>query len=260
MPVENPSQNKYRKLPKIVFAAQSFYPLLGGAEHTAHIILKELARHGYPVEAVCMGKPESFKLDEIQVLRVSNSKELCKAVERAQPGVLITQLSLASSVVQQAKSLGVPVMLSIPSMDPVCAAPAYVYSCNRGCKQCAHWIARKDFMESQRRAAESADVVFCCSRFLAGIIRDFYGIAADVWYPPVDFTPDYIGPSEPGARKYITMCTAMLFKGAQTFAGIASRMPDERFLIAGRGNPGSFGLDTHHNVDCWPDIKPRVFN
>ena len=54
-------------LPRIVFAAEYFYPLIGGAEHTASILLQGLAKRGYAVEAICSGREQLLHYKGIPV-------------------------------------------------------------------------------------------------------------------------------------------------------------------------------------------------
>ncbi|MBI4506135.1 MAG: glycosyltransferase, partial [Chloroflexi bacterium] len=254
-----PGPEPARLRPKVVFAAQYYAPALGGAEHTAQTVMQELARRGYAVEAVCTGEPQRFVHNGVPVRVVPGPPELRREVVESRPDVVITQLNFAPVAVQAAKDLGVPALLSVMSYEHVCPVPLAMMTCDRQCARCPYWLPRADFMRAQRWAVEQADLVYCCSEHMARTIKEFYGRDAVVWYQPMDYGPDYVGPADPAGRRYITMCTAMLLKGVQTFAEIARRMPEERFLVVGRGSPEAFGLDLHHNLAYWPDTKPRDF-
>lgn len=247
------------EMPKIVFAAQYFFPLVGGAEHSASILLQGLAKRGCRVEAICQGPGESLLHNGIPVRRVPGPDTMKCAIVTAKPDVLLTQLHLAPFVIQTARHLRIPAVLIVPSHEPVCPAPMELVSCDRRCRRCPHWQSQKDFMLQQRRAIEEADALCSCSRYMAGIIEEFYGRQSFVWYPPLDRSSQYCADPDPDGRRYITMCTAIRFKGIETFAAIARRLPEYRFLVAGRGNPETYGLHDMENLSCWPDTTPARF-
>ena len=72
-------------LPRIVFAAEYFYPLIGGAEHTASILLQGLIKLGYAVEAICSGKEQLLHYKGIPVQLVSDASSMRKAITKDLP-------------------------------------------------------------------------------------------------------------------------------------------------------------------------------
>ena len=252
-----PTSNQSRDCPGVVFAAEYFYPLIGGAEHTASILLQGLTKRGYAVEAICSGREQLLHYKGIPVQLVSDAASMRKAITKSNPDILLTQLNLAPLVIAAAKRLRIPVILIIASLEHVCPAPIEMLTCDRQCAHCQYWISHAGFMRSQRRAIEQADLICCCSLYMANVIQEFYGREAAVWYPPIDFGPEYVGEPDPKGRRYITMCTAMRFKGVETFAEIARHMPGEQFLIAGRGTPEAFGLNNIRNITYWGNSSPH---
>ena len=120
-----------RVLPKVVFAAEHFYPLIGGAEHTASILLQGLAKRGYVVEAICSGRQQLLHYKGIPVHGVSEADSMRKAITRSDPDILLTQLNLSPLVIAAAKRLRIPVILIIASLDHVCPAPIEMLTCDR---------------------------------------------------------------------------------------------------------------------------------
>jgi glycosyltransferase involved in cell wall biosynthesis/signal peptidase I len=246
-----------RRSLKVVFAAQYLYPLIGGAEHTAHTILQKLAGCGYRVEAICCGKPTCFQQGAVAVRKVSTVQQLHRAVLESRPDVIITQLNYAPAAVMASKKLGVPVLLAVRSYEQVCPHPMTMINCNRRCASCRHWRKYSSFMRAQRYAIENADVVYCSSKYLANTIKTFYNREVFVSYTPMDYGPNYVSSKErPSPRRYITMCTFLPYKGFYTFAEIARHMPQEYFLVVGRGDPD---IDLPPNLTCWPDTLPSIF-
>jgi glycosyltransferase involved in cell wall biosynthesis/Flp pilus assembly protein TadD len=244
-------------LPKVVFAAEHFYPLIGGAEHTASSLLQGLAKRGYVVEAICSGREQLLHYKGISVYGVCDAAGMRRAITRNNPDILLTQLNFAPLVIAAAKRLRIPVILIIASLEHVCPAPIEMLTCDRQCGHCQYWASHAGFMRSQRRAVEQADLICCCSHYMANIIREFYGRDTMVWYPPIDFGPEYVGEPDPKGRRYITMCAAMRFKGVETFAEIARHMPGEQFLVAGRGTSEAFGLNNIQNLTYWANSSPQ---
>ena len=148
-----------RRSLKVVFAAQYLYPLVGGAEHTAHITLQKLAGCGYRVEVICCGKPTCFQHGAVTIRKVSTAQHMRRAILESGPDVIITQLNYAPAAVMAAKKLGVPVLLAVRSYEHVCPLPIAMINCNRRCASCTHWLKQAGFMRAQRYAIENADVV-----------------------------------------------------------------------------------------------------
>ena len=71
---DSSGQTSKRVLPKVVFAAEHFYPLIGGAQHTASILLQGLAKRGYVVEAICSGRQQLLHYKGIPVHGVLSSQ------------------------------------------------------------------------------------------------------------------------------------------------------------------------------------------
>ena len=250
-----------RKLPKVVFAAQYFYPMIGGAEHTANLLLQTLARHGYRSEVICLGKPRQFRFGNIFVRRTSEIEKVPKLLKQAKADVILTQLNLAPFVVGVARILSVPVILNVASYE--CYWPDLMaVAKNKGEGRYKRYeLINKDVLRTQRWAMEKANIVCCASKYLARMVHKSYGRKAEILYPPIDDGPDYVGdPDSVKDRRYVTMCTALSFKGANVFSEIARRMPQEKFLaVGGRGQPQAYGLNRLPNVTCWGEKKPCEF-
>ncbi len=262
--VKKISDNQGSGKPVVLFAARYFYPLIGGAEHTANTFLNDLAENGYKCAALCGGGPsDSLQYSgSVPVYSVHERKHIEAFFDEYNPEIVITQLEWSPAIVEIAKERGKPVVLIIPSYENICPAPVDMMSCDRRCNLCRHFTSASNSMKAHREMLIKVDRILCYSRFLSDTVRQFIDRDTDVWYQPMDYSAaQYRVKSDNKESRYITMCTAAPYKGLYTFIEIAKRMPDQQFLIVGRGSPEYFGVDTRKvpNLTVWGSVDPSVF-
>ena len=139
---------------KILFSAENFYPLIGGAEITVYTLFKELCKRN-KIYVICAGdKDRKFQVDKIQIYQKKKlqirgrwfhllmaykhwKKILSKIVRRVRPDIVLTQLSFAPPTVKVAKENILPSILFIHDLRHIC--PIYFLNrdisfCNSFCK------------------------------------------------------------------------------------------------------------------------------
>lgn len=263
-PVKKQADKQDSGKPKVIFASRYFYPLIGGAEHTANTFLNDLAENGYKCAALCGGEPAASPQfsGSVPVYSVNERIHIEAFFDEYNPDVVITQLEWSPAIVEIAKERGKPVVLIIPSYENICPAPVDMMSCNRKCNVCKHFTAESNSMKDHREMLKKVDRILCYSSYLSDTVRQFIDRDTDVWYQPMDYSSaQYRVNNNNSVRKYITMCTAAPYKGLHTFIEIAKKMPDQQFLIVGRSNPEYFGVDTKQisNLTVWGQVDPSRF-
>lgn len=104
----------------------------------------------------------------------------------------------------------------------------------------ARWLLDLPFMVHYRsenvRAMRKARLVVANSRYMATRAKELLGVSAVVVYPQIDvasLSVEVLPPAQ--ERPFIMMVGDQEVKGLGTFRKIAESMPDQEFLVVGRG-------------------------
>jgi glycosyltransferase involved in cell wall biosynthesis len=109
--------------------------------------------------------------------------------------------------------------------------------CDLHCRACFPWRRRlgqrivERNLEAYRTALRSASLVIANSHYVRRVIRKLLGLEAAVVYPFTDLDRYR---SEGGAHDHVLFVKPQYVKGLPIALEIARRMPDTRFLVAGR--------------------------
>ena len=268
---------------RILFSAESFYPFIGGAEISARTLLERLAERN-EVYALCVGREnKDFKIGRISVKQRLNpivrisfplrheqltypawlglcignlgwKKSLRGIIAEIKPDVILTQLDFAPSTIDIAKENNVPSFLFVRSYKHICPVGFIKkdpLSCDGNCWTCIPWTSKLQFpflkvvMKWHKTAIEKADLILANSDYVKRVIKHFLGVESEVVYPFIKLSEFKVGKRNP---EYITLIGPSTSKGLKIVLGIAKRMPDKEFLIAGR-------MGIHNEVIELPNVN-----
>lgn len=245
-------------LPRVLLLAQHYYPPIGGGELTFEAWLGALRDAGIPVEVLCHGTGTPLQRDGIWVHYGSDGPDIERFVAAHRPDLIITGGFWTPLAVEVGHRHGVPVWSYLQSIDHFCPDAPRMAHCDRNCPECPSWQRRTAFVEAQKQGVLQADRIFVNSGFLGGQVEAFIGRKDWVCIPPAIVFPALTGER---TADFITLSTATRYKGLDTFLEISRHMPDQRFLLVGRGDPESEGIDLREypNVESWGWVEPSRF-
>ena len=278
---------------KILYSNRTLYPFEGGADISALILLEHLSKN-HEVSAVYIGDklenpkiksyPQSIKKKKgiwinTYFLNKQWVKILSDLVENEKPDLIICQDYLIPASIKVAKKFGIKTIAFLRSyvhisIDgfmtylPEDKKPGKTSDLIHKLQYPFYSNVIKDFIW----ALKNTDLIICNSYYLSRITKDYYGVNSEVLRPfvPVDkYKVENKG-------DFITYVNPDIHKGVKIFEKIVEKMPDKKFLVAGKEG---YKLDKP-NVEVigwikdmkevyaktslllvpsiWPDTCPRV--
>ena len=241
-PQEYELEFKFKKNKKILLCSMFYVPnLIGGGEHTAHELMKGLAKEGWDVAVLTLfdgikgsvGKPlpdQEFVLDNVNIIQSGNNwyKHLTTILDNDAPDILMTyEISSWYSLrfLKEAKKRHIKTVM---------------YE--------QYWrLLTENFTEISQQIPNPPRQGFECSRltdllitnsdFTAQMFKKFIGRTTPVVYPPM------VLPSKPleNQGKYIVMVNPSKAKGIEVPIYLAAMLPDVPFKLVGAiGEDASF--------------------
>ncbi|MEN8184023.1 MAG: glycosyltransferase [Myxococcota bacterium] len=273
---------------KLLFALDNYDHGSGGAEMCVRSLAQHLAGRGHRVEVIQQGEGSEPHADGAVVVhdrRLPGSRLfrerhrdtlrwntawtplLDEFVAEARPDLILTQNRLLSSSVAVARSRGIPVGVWVHAYGMVCPTQFRnrdpLRECTGHCSGCFPWYRRlqgdpiRRVLENYRVALQNADLVFSNSRYTRDVLQRLLGVTTKVLYPTLD--PDrYVSKGE--SRDRVLFVKPQYVKGFPIFLEIARRLPQSRFLVAGKpGSRARRAIARLENVECtgWlRDMRP----
>lgn len=256
------SNNKKDKL-RILVSAENFYPRIGGAEVIIDELMTQLRRAGHKVYAVYVGKKKenssivlmpvskSFMLKNAPLLNRTVVRQyyanfrwrklIAKKIKMIKPDIIFTQLEYSPSTIDVAKRYNIPSVVYIHNYDHFCPAlfkHMPPEKCNRICFACyplvyklQHPVSMK-YIKWQERALHEADLILSNSKYMARLLKRFYGLESKVFYPVLHLD-DFKIPKRDRKPEYITFINPIKTKGAEVVLEIVKTLPNRKFLVVG---------------------------
>ena len=265
----------------VLFSLDNYDHGTGGAEMCAQGLARHLAAHGHQVHVLQVGPDvASYELDGVQVhTHPLPSPRLVRDRDydtlrwnRAWPPVLerflsehptdliVTQNRLLISSVAVARERGIPSVIYVLAYGMFCPRQFRdrdaLTECDRECTRCLPWSARlklgatRRTLEAYEQGMRRASLVVACSGYVRDVVRHFYDIDAEVVYPAVD-PEHYASEGDPQERECILFIKPQYVKGFPIFVEVAKRLPDRRFLVAGKpSRHARLRLTALPNAEC----------
>jgi glycosyltransferase involved in cell wall biosynthesis len=155
--------------------------------------------------------------------------------------LVVTQQLLLQSSVEVARRRDVPVAVFVRAYSMFCPTQFRsrdpLRDCDLHCGECFPWHRRlgrravERNLEAYRNALARASLVIANSHYVKRVIQRLVGLEARVVYPFTDLDRYR---SEGGDHDRVLFVKPQYVKGLPIALAIARRMPDTRFLVAGR--------------------------
>ena len=264
---------------KIFFSLDNYDHGTGGAEMSIQALAHQLATRGHDIKALQrdekvssyddspvnvhtypLTSPRFIRDRDRDTLRWNRQWRpmLNEFIEKYPPDLIITQNRLLYSTVNVATNRNIPVIVFVRAFSMFCpmqfSSHDALYECTRQCKQCLPWHLRIKYgsirrnLEKYEEGLRRATLLIANSNYMRKVIRRFYDIEAEVVYPTVDEKRYELPASE---RNGVLFVKPQYVKGLPIFIRIARRMPDTRFLIAGKvGRHARMKLKDLKNIEC----------
>jgi glycosyltransferase involved in cell wall biosynthesis/ADP-heptose:LPS heptosyltransferase len=239
------------KSKKIFFVGNYLYPKIGGAEATALAYLSYLANAGYEVYALCdkggknaavhragdfFATTQMVNINGVKIIQSAENVEKCieHYIEKINPDLILSQLSIAGEVMKIAQQKNIPTVMYLHSVaEHFCSY--HVWDCQGGKQDLETCminsdICMKEFEHYKEHQFDYADYIIANSDFTKRLTKRFYDRDAYVLYPPVQ---DIERVENPYDKRYILMVNPVIDKGIDIFCAVASMLPQYVFLIVG---------------------------
>jgi len=246
----------------ILFSLDNYDRGTGGAAMCARGLARRLAERGHRVHVLQRGEavgayddgpvrvhtrplptPRVFRERDRDTLRWNRlwRPMLEDFLREHSTALVITQNRLLYSTVSVATERGLPVIVLVHAFSMFCPTQfrsrEALHECDRGCKRCLPWRLRwkygttKQNLDRYEEGCRAATLLIANSRYTQSVIRRFYDIDSEVVYPTTDLQLHGV---EGSGRDSVLFVKPQYVKGFPIFVEIARRMPDTRFLVAGR--------------------------
>ena len=247
---------------KILFSLDNYDRRSGGAERSARTLAQQLAARGHELCVLQRGDPAAEHQDgtvrvhhhPLPLSRWWRDRDcdtqrwnrlwrdsLAQFLSRNPAELIVTQQRLLPSTVEVAARGGVPVVAFVRGFSPFCPeqfrSRDALAECDRDCRRCLPWRQRLKYGLVRRtlglyeQGLRDASLVLANSRYMQAVVRRFYGIEAPVVYPTIDLSRYR---TERPAADAVLFCKPQYVKGLPVLLELARRLPDTRFLVAGR--------------------------
>lgn len=236
---------------KILYSNRTLYPFEGGADISSLILLEHLAKN-HDVSAVYIGKelenkkiksyPQQIKQKKgiwinTYFLNRKWIKILSEIVEKEKPDLIISQDYLIPASVKVAKKFGIKTIVFLRSYVHISIDGFMTYLPeDKKPGKTSDFIHKiqypfyRNVVKDFEGALKNSDLVICNSYYLSNVTYDYYKVKCQVLRP---FVPaDKYKIENKG--NYITFINPDIHKGVKIFEKIAEKMPDNRFLVAGK--------------------------
>ncbi len=241
---------------RMLYLGVNYHPAIGGAEVTDQLLMEAWVARGGSVRAVFLGSGPATVHRGVEVVPVSSRRAMRAAALEYAPALVYAQVGTHALGADLATLLGVPSMTCLHDARPLCPDMEALAACDRNCQACP--VYHQYPTHEGRSLLQAFDRILAPSRFMADLAGDLLGRGdITVLHPAVrQVIPEASAP--PAA---IAMSAAERVKGADLFLQIAERMPDHRFLLAGRGQATRCGYDAarHGNVQLAGLLPPGQF-
>lgn len=232
-------------LGRILFLGGSYHPGSGGAELTDKLLLESWVASGGQATAIFWGREPPSSLRGVDMIPVADPERMRSEALAAGPDLVYAQFGAQPLGLEVSRILGVPVMTCLHDARPLCPDLIAQATCDHFCPLCP--VASKGPVFITKAILRQYDRILAPSHYMADLANELLGRRdASVLYPAVN--PVRLKEGAHGAS--ISMAAAEFSKGADLFLKIAERMPEQSFLLSGRGNAARCGYDPrrHPNV------------
>ena len=254
---------------KILISVQHFSPAIGGAEYSLLTLAEKLSEK-HDIYVLQSGINDDIKkLDEsnITIQKIHNSHKLISydelfspwwvyhispvifqakrwkkilenQINDIKPDLIITQLNFAPPSIDIAAKYDIPSIFFIRSYEHFCFV-GFIdgTNCTRQCKKCVnlqnriHFFAAKTWLEWNKKAIISANLVIANSNYVSNITKEWYGVNPIVLYPNIDLKKYE---SNQYSGEYITIINPTQSKGIDIFVKIAESCHWKKFLVVSK--------------------------
>lgn len=265
----------------VTFSLDNYDHGTGGAEMCARAIAEHLVAHGHTVHVLQVSSDERQYEDKgvtIHTRTLPTSRlvrnrgrdtlrwnrawrpVLERFLSTHPTDLLMTQNRLLYSSVSVARERGIPSVVYVLAYGMFCPTQFRFHDalsdCDKRCEQCLSLRERirygttRQAMEQYEEAMRRADLIIACSGYVQQVIRRFYDLDSEVVYPGIELE-DYRAEGDPAERGAILFIKPQYVKGFPIFCDVAKRMPERRFLVAGRpSRHARLRLSRLPNAEC----------
>ena len=241
---------------RLLYLGVNYHPAIGGAEVTDQLLLEAWVAHGGSARAVHLGSGPATVLRGVEVMPVSSRRAMRTAGLAYSPDLVYAQVGTHALGADLAALLGVPSLTYLHDARPLCPDMEALVGCDRNCSACP--VYHRYPTHEGRALLQAFDRILAPSRFMADLAGGLLGRGDIVVLHPA---VRRVVPEATTTPAAIAMSAAERVKGADLFLQIAERMPDHRFLLAGRGRASRCGYDPtrHGNVRLAGQLPPGQF-
>jgi glycosyltransferase involved in cell wall biosynthesis len=224
--------------------------LLGGAERTALSHLRGLVGLGHHCHVVTPARVRRRgRIRGLPVVTYPDLEELKAILVRLQPEAVVSNLDLVYDAANLAASMGTPHFALLDSFE--CCAPDETEKALWRVSPTRTHLAEDKVAFALRSSAG----VLACSSYLARRTTKRHRVRVETLHPPFDPEEMRLAPSASARGRFISGICGHEYKGASVFLELCRRLPDERFLLAGRVSPELRArLAEHENLTLAPSL------
>ena len=269
---------------KILFSLDNYDHGTGGAEMSIQALAHQLATRGHEIRVLQRDEDvrsyddgpihvHTYPLASPRFIRDRDrdtmlwnrlwGPKLYEFIEEYPADLIITQNRLLYSTVEVATKRNIPVVVFVRAFSMFCPMQfrtrEALHECDRRCKECIPWRMRLKFklirrnLDQYEEGLRKGTLLLANSNYMRQVIRRFYDIRAEVVYPTVD---EKRYETHTSGRNRVLFVKPQYVKGLPIFIQVARRMPDTRFLIAGKiGHQARTKLKGLDNVECMGWVK-----
>ena len=269
---------------KVLFSLDNYDHGTGGAEMSIQALAQQLAARGHEIRVLQrdegvssyydgpvhvhtypLASPRFIRDRDRDTMRWNKlwRPKLNEFIEEYPTDLIITQNRLLYSTVEVATKRNIPVVVFVRAFSMFCPIQfrtrEALHECDRRCKECIPWRMRLKFKLIRRNLAQYEEglrrgtLLLANSNYMRKVIRRFYDIQAEVVYPTVN---EKRYETYNSGRDRVLFVKPQYVKGLPIFIQVARRMPDTRFLIAGKiGHQARTKLKGLDNVECMGWVK-----
>lgn len=184
--------------------------------------------------------------------------------------ILISQSSFIPATCEVARRLKIPSVLFVRAYENM-PNNEYDYKMKlvirshftgrRAIKQLRDWTVfpfSRILNNWNKKSFKNADLVIANSKFMAGVVNEYFGVKPFVVYPFINKQKIIADNRQPF---YITFVKPTIEKGVTIFIEIAKRMPNMRFLCVGNAKEYGSTLEKLKNVELvgWSSDMRKVY-
>ncbi len=236
---------------KILYSNRTLYPYEGGADISASILLEHLSKN-HDVSAVYIGKelenskikcyPQNLKKKRgiwinLYFLNKKWFNILSAIVKKEKPDLIIAQDYLIPATIKVAKKFGIKTISFLRSYVHISIDGFMTYLPeDKKPGKTSDFIHKIQYpfysrvVKDFEWALKNTNLIICNSHYLSRVTNDYYKVKSEVLRP---FVPVEKYKVE-NKGEYITYINPDIHKGVKIFEQLAEKMPDKKFLVAGK--------------------------